>query len=71
LASLVLTGISARANAITAVKALRSAGLCPSCGYEIGTVVPVEDGCTICPECGAAWRRATVAAGGASGERKI
>jgi len=33
---------------------------CPSCGYEL-TGLPLDkeinDGCTICPECGAAWRR--------------
>jgi hypothetical protein len=32
------------------------AGLCPSCGYDIATHAPEGDGCTVCPECGAAWR---------------
>ena len=31
-------------------------GCCPSCGYSISEISPQDDGCTICPECGAAWR---------------
>jgi hypothetical protein len=31
-------------------------GRCPSCDYQIGRVPPQEDGCTVCPECGAAWK---------------
>jgi hypothetical protein len=31
-------------------------GLCASCGYAINAVTPGVDGCTVCPECGAAWR---------------
>jgi hypothetical protein len=31
--------------------------ICPSCGYDLrGTAADPVDGCTICPECGAAWR---------------
>ena len=29
---------------------------CPSCLYGIRDIEPDPDGCTICPECGAAWR---------------
>lgn len=29
---------------------------CPACGYLLTTLQPDEDGCTVCPECGAAWR---------------
>jgi len=29
---------------------------CPACGFDL-VPSPVEsDGCTVCPECGAAWR---------------
>lgn len=43
------------------------AGLCASCGYELGTVEPEEDGCRVCPECGAAWRQPVAAANYARG----
>lgn len=29
---------------------------CASCGYSLKELPPAEDGCTICPECGAAWK---------------
>ena len=29
---------------------------CPSCGYRLVGTPPEGDGCTVCPECGAAWR---------------
>jgi hypothetical protein len=29
---------------------------CPSCGYDLTGCDTAEDGCTVCPECGAAWR---------------
>jgi hypothetical protein len=31
-------------------------GHCAACGYEIMDLPPEPDGCTVCPECGAAWR---------------
>jgi hypothetical protein len=31
-------------------------GLCGSCKYPIETTSPQSDGCTVCPECGAAWK---------------
>lgn len=31
-------------------------GVCPQCGYDLGSLRPEADGCTVCPECGAAWR---------------
>jgi hypothetical protein len=31
-------------------------GLCGSCIYPIETTSPQSDGCTVCPECGAAWK---------------
>lgn len=30
--------------------------LCASCCYALAGLKPGEDGCTLCPECGAAWR---------------
>lgn len=27
---------------------------CPGCGYDLKSLVPAGDGCTVCPECGAA-----------------
>ncbi len=29
---------------------------CASCGYDLSGLKAEEDGCTVCPECGAAWR---------------
>jgi hypothetical protein len=40
-----------RAGAIAAI------GRCPSCGYELAQLPIEPDGCVVCPECGAAWRR--------------
>ncbi|MBX3388863.1 MAG: hypothetical protein KF691_05355 [Phycisphaeraceae bacterium] len=31
-------------------------GLCASCGYPIRKLPAASDGCTVCPECGAAWK---------------
>ncbi len=40
-----------------AFTALLANDFCPGCGYGIGDIRPEHDGCTVCPECGAAWRR--------------
>lgn len=37
-------------------RAARRLGLCWSCGYDLRGMTPDPDGCTVCPECGAAWR---------------
>jgi len=29
---------------------------CPHCGYELANLPAAEDGLTVCPECGCAWR---------------
>jgi len=34
----------------------RSRGQCLACGYSIAGLEPQDDGCRVCPECGAAWR---------------
>ena len=41
------------------VDKFKSLRRCPSCGYDLTGLVSdatVANGCTICPECGAAWR---------------
>jgi tetrahydromethanopterin S-methyltransferase subunit F len=30
--------------------------LCLCCGYDLSASIPANDGCTVCPECGAAWQ---------------
>jgi hypothetical protein len=35
---------------------LVASGRCAQCGYRLIEVAPGQDGCTQCPECGAAWR---------------
>ena len=35
---------------------MTKAGLCNSCGHSLHGLAPVEDGCLVCPECGAAWK---------------
>lgn len=31
-------------------------GHCASCGYSLREIDAAPDGCTVCPECGSAWR---------------
>lgn len=40
------------------INALIRSGLCASCAYRIDNLTPRQDGCVVCPECGAAWRPA-------------
>jgi uncharacterized Zn finger protein (UPF0148 family) len=35
---------------------LLSEGCCASCAYDLAGIPPEADGCTVCPECDAAWR---------------
>jgi len=32
-------------------------GFCGQCGYSLRDLLPAEDHCIVCPECGAAWRK--------------
>ncbi|MGD1914638.1 MAG: hypothetical protein ACFCBV_00405 [Phycisphaerales bacterium] len=32
-------------------------GRCRACDYDLANLSPEADGCTVCPECSAAWRR--------------
>lgn len=43
-------------NASCAIATMTRAGLCPACAYRIDDCQPEADGCTVCPECGGAWR---------------
>jgi hypothetical protein len=45
------------ANELQVARALLAEHRCASCAYDLGAVEPEPDGCTVCPECGAAWRR--------------
>lgn len=35
-------------------------GVCASCGYTLRDAAAQEDGCVVCSECGAAWKRERV-----------
>jgi hypothetical protein len=37
-------------------RAVAMVGTCPACMYDLSGSVAESDGCTVCPECGAAWR---------------
>ncbi len=37
-------------------------GQCLACGYDLRRCAREPDGCTVCPECGAAWKLPTPAA---------
>ena len=43
-------------SAKAARRAMLRAELCVSCAYPLDGCQPEPDGCTVCPECGAAWR---------------
>ncbi len=45
-------------------RAMLANALCASCGYSLDGSEPQADHCTVCSECGAAWRLATQAEGG-------
>jgi hypothetical protein len=50
-----------------AARRLVAAAACPACGFSLaGVPADAGDGCTVCPECGAAWR---VAEGQVDGNR--
>lgn len=43
-------------SADRAVAAMLESDLCPACAHGLNGLPPAPDGCTVCPECGAAWR---------------
>jgi hypothetical protein len=40
------------------VRIVTKHGFCATCGYALADIPPAEDRCTVCPECGSAWRLA-------------
>lgn len=38
------------------MRGMISLGCCPVCTYNLSGLESETDGCTVCPECGAAWR---------------
>lgn len=48
--------ISNRWHARRLARAIVNEGICGSCAHELRGLPSHEDGCTLCPECGAAWR---------------
>ena len=55
--AMLLGGRAVRHHARTAVDLCLKLSACPSCGYDL-QACPADprDGCTVCPECGAAWK---------------
>jgi hypothetical protein len=45
-----------RRNDRRAIDACLSIEVCPGCGNALAGLAVEDDGCRICPECGAAWR---------------
>ncbi len=45
-----------RKNARRALAECLNRAVCASCGYSLASLARAEDGCTVCPECGAAWK---------------
>ncbi len=43
-------------------------GRCPTCQYSMASLVAEADGCTVCPECGGAWR---LGGSGHAGAREV
>jgi hypothetical protein len=41
-----------------AVRRILRLRLCPACAYDLGAAPTADDGCSVCPECGAAWKLA-------------
>lgn len=52
----VLSGFTRFASLGEAVNPFLARRRCPSCAYDLADTPPDPDGCTTCPECGAAWR---------------
>jgi hypothetical protein len=49
-----------RFDRIYALHYLPMHSMCPACGHSLTGLAPESDGCTVCPECGAAWKIPTV-----------
>jgi hypothetical protein len=52
----VLWRAAARMDLVSGIHYMLAKPQCPGCDHLLTGVPPQQDGCTICPECGAAWR---------------
>lgn len=48
--------LGGRANGPWIASMVARSRRCPVCGYDLDGLAAEGDGCTLCPECGAAWR---------------
>lgn len=51
---------SAGRRAAAAADLFLREGRCAGCAYVLDGVAPASDGCVVCPECGAAWKRSRI-----------
>lgn len=56
LVQLVVIGVSAWSFGQRTASIICANGHCASCGYALAILPTEADGCTVCPECGSAWR---------------
>lgn len=49
--------VATRAQKYARARLAVAAGFCGSCGYDLSHLESAGDECTVCPECGSAWRR--------------
>ena len=47
---------AARSEQVSNIHYMLAAPMCPACHHLLTGVPAQADGCTVCPECGAAWR---------------
>lgn len=59
LPALVTIFVVRRAAARRIANVYAHAGICGSCGHDLRGTAIAADGCTVCTECGAAWRAGT------------
>jgi hypothetical protein len=55
-AALFMAGRWITARRRVAIERLLLIDRCPACDYDLAGIAPEHDGCTLCPECEAAWR---------------
>lgn len=55
-ASLLMRRLRQRRAMARQVPALLAMRRCPACAYGIDDLKAADDGCTVCPECGGAWK---------------
>ena len=45
-----------RRRGVSMARAIAAHGHCATCGYLLVDLPAAPDGCTVCPECGSAWK---------------